>query len=183
MKKKTVKVVPFSRLSAAGKRVAIAKDVLAQIKKHQFLISRGEWCEFGELPVIEAKPVFNQSFLLKGKKIEIAVPKCNVCALGAAMCSSVRLGNVAELEKSSSETDVQDQLSRYFSGKQMEMIEACFERRINEGDELCDFGSGEEMTPSEEKSIEKFAGKYDGDKSRAVAIFKNIIKNNGQFKP
>ncbi len=175
----------FSRLSAAHKRMAICQDALDQIKAKKFIIERGQWCEFGDVeePVVEMK--FNQATLLSGKAVHtVSVPSCNVCALGAAMCSSVRLGNVATLEDSSDQSDVWEQLKKYFSGIQMTMIEACFERRINEGESPCCFG-GAEMTKSQVRAVEAFADQFVefDEEGLAVAIFKNIIQNSGTFKP
>ncbi len=181
---KTVSVA-FSRLSAAQKRVAICKDAISQIEAEKFFISRGRWCEFDEVEEATVEIKFDQATLLSGKAVHtVNVPGCSVCALGAVMCSSVRLGNVATLGEKSDQSDVWDQLKKYFSGIQMSMIEACFERRINEGDSPCRF-DGAQLTKRQENAIERFADKFgeDDDEARAVAIFKNIIENNGTFKP
>ncbi len=175
----------FSRLSAAHKRMAICQDALDQIKAKKFLIARGKWCDFDDVegPVVEMK--FDQEALLSGKAVHtVSVPSCNVCALGAIMCSSVRLGNVATLENSSDQSDVWKQLKKYFSGIQMTMIEACFERRINEGDSPCRFG-GAELTESQARSVGTFAAEFyeDDEEGLAIAILNNIIQNNGTFKP
>lgn len=74
----------FNQLPPAGKRVAIAKDVIAALKSRQVAASSGVWVDLKKTPNwdvgTELQPVFQQA-------------TCEACALGACFVSAVKLGN------------------------------------------------------------------------------------------
>lgn len=177
---------PFSRLSAAAKRVAIAQDVLKQIRAKHYDIECGTWLDIQEFDDDEARTIrdagasFTQALLKGGKIADVGFVDrrdCTCCAVGAACASVIRIFNHAEVEMGYI-SDVHEAfriLERYFSRRQIDMIEGAFEQRT--GSERTEAGF-EEYTRAT-----TFGNRYvDADK-RAKAIFSNIVKNNGTFKP
>lgn len=159
---------PFSRLSQAGKRIAIAKDVIAQIKSKLFNIETGKWAR---VDIIDDNDMVDKQSLLAG-----GLPRkfqCNCCAVGAAFLSSIRLFNVASFDADSEvqQFDAFNQLATYFDRDQLKMIEEAFE-----------LGGGACSTNSRDETV-KFGDRYDDETKRALAIFTNIVKNRGTFKP
>jgi hypothetical protein len=156
-----------TRLTKAQKRVAIAKDVLKQLKALN--VVKGTYLRnYGlQLPRNDqAKQHINQ--ISRG---------CEVCALGACFLSHIRLFNevdVGTLAGRCGETvncvfagsDLIDaELHKYFTYDQLLLIEAAFEGWTGEGYEARDFYD-----------------KHPDPKERLQAIMQNIVKNNGEFK-
>lgn len=164
---KKIKSKSFSRLSKAAKRVAIAKDVIQQIKAGQFAIETGVWAEVNNNNAISSD--VNQNMLL-GRREPL---KCNCCAVGAAFLSSMRLFNVAEFNEQVSEEYAFDQLERYFTYNQLRLIEQAFE---------IDEGACHPDGPESDRAIE-LGRKYSDETERALAIFQNIVRNKGTFTP
>ncbi len=156
----------FSGLTEAQKRVAIAKDVLAQIRSRKFKIQQGAWA------VWDYARNLNQD-TLTGNTGEKPL-RCTACALGAAMLSSIRLFNDCEIGGACGEYEVDNQLGKWFSDRQRALIEYTFEK-----------GKGMKNPWDDEDELRArlFYKKYPSAIKRAVAIFKNIVKNKGDFKP
>ena len=184
------KTKAFSRLSAAQKRVAIAKDVLKQIRVEQYNIQSGTWLgiemDTANIAVgITMTPQDTQRFLLGLPIIKpiIEPPKCTCCAIGAACASAVRLGNTHAIQNGQLIEDFKEGmevLNGYFSKKQCRLIEACFEKRYNNTPD------GEPISDEDVVRIDNFNSfgrRRRNDTERAVAIFTNIIKHKGEFKP
>jgi hypothetical protein len=173
-------VVKKKRMTKAQMRVAIAKDVLTQIKLKKLEPTSGVYLD--------------KSFVLRedddiSKQVLQQLPKknCAVCAVGACFVSSLKLFNKYEPSdgygwrlfgnervKISSYSMRSDQLAKHFSYKQLDVIEAAFERS-NE--------YSYRDQPMSEKKVGNFSRKYKTDTDLMVAIMKNIIKNKGLFKP
>ncbi len=169
----------FNRLSAPQKRVAIAKDVIQQIKLEKYQIESGIWAAMA--PVDLETCEIDQNMLLQGIPIQ-----CRCCALGAGMLSSMRLANIHSFsEDADLEADVIPQLGKYFSNKQMAMIEAVFENRYGDkyGEDhvLREFHS--DITDDEYDRLHTFGKRFTDENNRALAIFTNIVKNKGEFIP
>jgi hypothetical protein len=174
------KIKPFNSLNVAQKRIAIAQDVLLQIKLEKYNIMEGTWAEFQDDDdlINDLSLQFRQDILRGGiVTFKIPQPVCNVCAIGAACCSALRLGNVDVLESDTDEGDMRKVLKKYFGIKQMGLIESCFEQRLA-GD--CKFGN---LSKKESDRALLFSRKFDDQTDRAIAIFQNIIQNKGVFKP
>lgn len=172
--KKQSKMKPFSRMSAAAKRVAIAEDVIAQIKAKQYLVERGTWCEIQE--VLMGDIVYDQTMLTQG--VVIPPPKCTVCAIGAAFASSIRIFNDCEASLENDKNDAQPQLEKFFTTKQLALIENAFEN----GDG--GFRTEQQLLSDEElDDAIAFGRRYLAYDKRALAIFGNIVDNKGVFKP
>lgn len=170
-------------MSAAQKRVEIAKDVIKQIKEEQFKISCGVWCEREtpkELPNLDNG--FDQMMMLYG--IQIEPPKCTVCAIGAAYVSSIRLFNKGAVHESAEKNNAKGQLDEFFDIEQQTLIENAFEK--GDGGYQSEAGELSNDNPSFEVKLDRaiaFGRKHKKAQDRAIAIFANIIRNKGEFKP
>ena len=166
--KRSSSVKPFSRLTVAEKRVAIAKDVIYQI--HQRTTAKqGSYWEVSLLG--ESCRVDNQNL-----KRNV---RCTVCAVGAAVISGIRLFNETSVDwiNGNDEEEVIAAGRKWFSPKQLALIEAAFE----EGDESFLVAKYLGITPSQRAIA--FNEVIEFDSIRAIIIFENIIKNVGTFKP
>ncbi len=180
--------VPFSRMNAAQKRVAIARDAVKQIRAKQFVMDTGTWCEFAPgLPEQFFKTVDAQAMFNGTATIKIPQPVCRTCALGAALVSSVRLFDRFKFSNTDVKTkEVTKQLGQFFSAKQMLLIETAYEQRSwDDRTRWCDLGlyPNNVMTEQENNVAQTFGLNYRRDTDRALAIFQNIVRNNGEFKP
>lgn len=190
MKSSVSKPKAFSRLGAAEKRIAIANDILKQIKAEKYNIQQGTWLEVDSLdasePAIrENKAKILQSALLGRKQtiVLVAPPaNCTCCAVGAACASAIRLFNQDTIPGSIEDgfemrgyDEGLEILKKYFPLDQVDLLEAAFEQRTD----------SHHRNASEvrlEDAVE-FGGGLDDDTERLVAICKNIIENKGTFKP
>lgn len=157
----------------AEMRVAIMKDVLKSLPKRD--VVRGSYMRS------DYKPTKHFDKALKGQK-ELAgmmEKECSMCALGNIFVSRVRVTNEITLNDVMCEdSDIMGEkngmarlaytgqasrsLRKYFTFNQLELIEAAFEGFMGCADYHLNF-----KTPK--------------DTLRAIA--KNIIRNNGTFKP
>ena len=155
--------------------MAIAKDVVAQIKAGQFIIKRGHWLTVKDVDAPAASSGACQA-TLTGKTGQFEPAECHCCAIGAAAAASLRLFNIGEFDSSPDFEDLKKQLNKFFSNQQLALIEAAFECRCEVMEEF--------ETRVSQKTIEKTYRFQDlADDERALAIFTNIIKNNGTFVP
>lgn len=90
--------------------------------------------------------------------------KCEACAVGSALASLVRLRNKFN-EIVVDKDDCYSNLHTFFGLDELRLIEATFEGWF------CN------------SAASAFYSRYKTPQNRAIAIFKNIIKNNGTFKP
>lgn len=160
-----MKTKSFNQLAAAQKRVAIAKDAIAQIVAGRFIIQHGkyfDWNGSGEA---------GQSELTDEKTV------CTVCQLGATMASAVRLFNSVSVSKNGcNDSEVLITLGHWFEASQISLMEGCFELDnswLTEG-----FAVDADLD-----AIAAFKRKHKSFHKRSLAIFRNIIANKGEFKP
>lgn len=156
------------KLTKPQMRVAIAKDVLAQIKAKRFkIINATYWKVKGA----NDSQRINQDFLIEKK------PVCKVCALGSAVISGIKLFNEVETsDNSGNDGETTKILGKWFSESQMALIEDAFEGPYDSNTCLLS-----DNNPNEEAVA--FGCQFPNRTDRAVAIFKNVIKNNGVFRP
>ena len=133
----------FKKLSPAQKRVAIAKDVLKQIKARQFIPKRGY---FVDTTTQNVKGIIGD--LSNTDSLQKVLPQmtCEVCALGGMFLSCTNLNNKATISalkfdfehEHSGEALRMDSvinqnkkfsngLNRFFSNYQLMLIETAFE--------------------------------------------------------
>jgi len=180
----------FNKLSKEEQKVAIAKDVLQQIKVKTIIPTTGTYCALDldwtdPLLELDVQSNFNQL-----KNFE-----CSVCALGAMMVSNVKFNNNFTFEKlNRSNSDVfVNTLEKYFERYELALIEFAFESWDIE--DLIEDGEIKNGILSNEsyifhglnyEEIEKacdFNRNINDESERMVRIMKNIIKNKGEFKP
>lgn len=143
----------FTKLTAAQKRVAIARDAIKQIECKTYKASEGFYVGIGSGVRI------NQT------KVK-AMKRCRVCAWGMALLSSVRLFN--EFNETNDPSSIENHLSKIFPNQNLRLIEAVFEG-WNDG------ATNNDATLA-------FYRKHPDNTKRALAIFRNIIRNRGEFK-
>jgi hypothetical protein len=167
------------KLTKAQMRVAVARDVIKRIRARSIKPTSGLYLNTSFHLDISRNDVSKQI-------IEQLPKKCEACAIGGMFLSSLRLYNKYKPNKYlltgnandtlgpvstliSSVSMREDQLKKYFTDKQLGLIENVFETTHN----------------INHQRINVFLEKHNKS-SRAVlliAIMKNIIKNKGTFKP
>lgn len=176
MKKKQV---TFKKLTPAQKRVAIAKDVLKQIKAKKFLIESGNFAIIRN-GIMPDPDVFDKGYLLS-KEVEA----CDVCAIGAAIISGIRLFNKVTFNNPHIDPIESWNLIReFFEPEQAVLIENAFEIGCGAYNE--NWSEEEPLPEVDQSEIDKameFGQEFDNETERAVAIFTNIVQNKGVFKP
>lgn len=187
-KKMTKKLKSFSRLSKEGKRVAIAKDVLVQLKAKKIIAKEGSYVS---IPLKENEV---------GKQLQDLLPKkkCNCCALGSCFVSLVsiendfaikshNLGQGGERNGHIGKDDFRSRLKKYFTQFQLDLIETAFEGTTG-------YIDGPDNSEQFEKAREfyyQFGGEGWDSQDRSdeeseqclIGIMENIITNKGTFKP
>ena len=157
----------FHRLSKKQQRIAIAKDVLKQIKLKRYKAQPDTYVNILGLRNkgynLGSSSQFQEALLTEN-------PSCNVCGIGAAFCSMARLGDGVNLW-----SDYHDKLLAMFSRRQVYLIEAAFEGKQIRFDSR--------LSSTDQKSTREFYRKYSKSSDRLAAIFRNILRNEGTFKP
>jgi hypothetical protein len=149
---------PKKRLTAAEKakrRVAIAKDVLAQLTARRFKAQSGMY------------------IVATGKKT------CKVCALGALFVAGVE-PDVKKAEQVAEESVylIRKSLRSLFTTPVLEDVEAWFE-----GSDPMDWEERYGMWLPRDTRRSDFYRKHPNDTKRMRLIMQNIVDNKGTFKP
>jgi hypothetical protein len=179
----------FKQASPADKRVLIAKDVINLIESKKIIPTSGEWVspDYSNYNDHDYDAMQKHSF--QKTFLEGSVKKCECCALGSMMVSCTLFKNkvkMAQLDDGAMDyPTIQNHRSQDFMGfrnifshDQCMLIEIAFEQ-----------GKGYFFTPETEDPNDinsraiKFGKKYRSNKSRLLAIMKNVVKNKGTFKP
>ncbi len=151
----------FERMTPRERRVAICRDVIKSLNAGQFQAETGVYCLFDDSLDTNVDLMQN---------IEQG-PVCQVCARGALFCSAVRKFDNCKTSFSrgysphdNGEFDKTE--SRFFSRKQIDLIEKYFEGWCRESTKSYLF---KEIHPDNAK--------------RMKLIMRNIIDNDGTFVP
>jgi hypothetical protein len=180
----------FNSLSDAEKRVAIAKDVLAQIKKEVIIPQRSTYLKLNNWRNFEETEQVNKHI----NKVE-----CTCCALGSMFLSHIKYNNhctVEDLLGFDSDRIVEKGLEQYFDSGQLVLMETAFERWEQNYNEDYDEGILQiedgifhgwtlKSLGLTEDDLDKAGRLYDDiddDTERLTLIMKNLIKNKGEFK-
>lgn len=153
----------WSSMSKAQKRVAVAKDVLAQIDAEMVV---AEECVYVEARALESEMA--QQYCDVSKPVV-----CRACGLGSLILSSVRFEN----ERTVSEINGIDGyearaiLSHIFKDSQLDLIESAFERTS-----MADTNCSVDCAVS-------FGADFWHSEDRLIAIMQNIIDHKGRFVP
>jgi hypothetical protein len=180
------------------RRLEVVKDAIKQLKAKKITANTGDVVNFnydsplGLLSQSEDNDKEIQKYLQKLLKIS-KKPVCKVCARGALLISTINkennftVGDLCNISSGSfSKNSVEDKrLLKLFSDKQLALIEEAFER--NSHYDLDEFGINmlNYSILSEEEGLlaHKFSDKFPDAKKRLIAIFENIVKNKGLFRP
>jgi len=174
----------FKAMNAEEKRVAIARDVLAQLKAEKLIARAGTFLtgQNGDniVPPETDKDEELQTIL---QNTEV----CEGCAIGGMFMCAVKKANklkVGSLESFDfsrathasrhglpeiTEDDAFNYLSKFFSRNQLDMIETAFE-----------FGDG---ARSSDDASADFVRDIEDDSERMRLIMENIVVNKGKFVP
>ena len=203
----------FKKATKAQKRVLIAEDVIAQIKANRLIPESGVFVEaninkevVSDCDVlqnmVESHPselaadsvemqILNRS--LRESFFDKTVETCSVCALGGIFMSCTLFNNKTLNkdvvnhtgqgcnlgESLRDDVGISNGLDKLFTMTQLVMIENAFEC----GEGYFYFEGECKLSDKVYNACVNFGNKYDDAKDRLVAIMKNIIKNNGTFKP
>lgn len=159
----------FAALPAAEQRVAIAKDVLALLAKPDRPSVRAQsyYCrvDLSRRPYAEAgEPMDLQSLINTNPEA------CMVCGIGALFLGfvyRVDQAKVVDGQEFNSQETIHAALHGIFPSHMLKQIEAAFE---GDGRYAITFGN-------------KWFYTYTKAEDRLIAILKNIIRNDGTFRP
>ena len=170
----------FEKATKAEKRVMIAKDCLDYISKNHLKAKTGNTFARGLLAISSSNSI----------QATFGEETCTVCAKGALFFGAImRNGDCTYNNVISSQYDGKNDdyepLLKFFSHKQLALIETafegqCYEHRNEKGREV---GRMDIITCDEFNSAEHFYHAYITDTLRFRGILENIIENKGWFKP
>jgi len=180
----------FEKLKPAERRVAIARDVLAQLATKRLVATPGVW-----LSGVDADGLFTEKDVKKNPELRDLLKKtkrCEGCLIGGVFMCAVERADKLKLDQLEgvkeyredkkydketylhdsnavvTENDAFDYLRKFFSQDQLGMMEAAFEQ--NEG--ACHHEAGY-----------NFASYVDDPSTRMRLIMENVIVNKGTFNP
>jgi hypothetical protein len=187
--------------SKKGMRIAIAMDVIAQLKdkENPLEAQTGSYISVGDIESAIITPK-------RSYEISKIIPKirqtCTVCALGSLLLAEIAMNNEFKCKLNDLDnkflSSIDKRLIKYFDRRQLALIEVAFELEshlydlctIFEVDEDYDYDYyngdcdiSEYVIDKEYHRAVRFGEKYSDDSKRLMAIMKNIVKNEGTFKP
>ena len=171
----------FLALPREKQRVAIAKDVLEQLRLEHFVASGGR---YKTIHYEKGKEIWNFPLERSMQRVlKEQVKTCYVCARGAILLSTIRKGNECTVEGFRHDTDYENGNiieRKYFNSIELSSIERVFENWDNcnkEEQEFADFLTEKARKFNyDEKSIL-------GQKIRLAGICRNIVENDGNWQP
>lgn len=189
-KNKQPKLIPFSSLSAAERRVRIAQDVIAALKAKRIIADQGCWCRVEDGNGVEL--IVNENDVEPDvREVFAKAQSCTVCALGGIFVAAVERFNklplsnffIPEVVNDDGEEayvvedfdygDFVKYLGKFFSGGQLALIENAFE--LNDGGLTGDIGE------AKGQACALWGNQYQTAEERMIAIMRNIIRNEGTF--
>ncbi len=186
----------FKKLSKAEKRVAVAEDVIAQIRLERYIPESGTYVEIDKTDKVweknrkleeAGKPLIDVDEQPVDVMLAQGMVQCTVCAKGAMFMSHIRKDSntctVDSAKEGDDEQEIENRLTDLFSEEQLDLIESAFESNADHYDhEGHDDFFDKDGVGIAEKAAD-FGSKYSDDQKRLISIMKNIIKNKGTFKP
>lgn len=173
---KKLTIVEFNKLPRSEKKILIAKDVLKNINSKKYIARGGDYLMFPNLQITtdSVRDNFNK------------IKECYVCALGACLLSTIKYKNkllFRDIISIRSYDEQWDILKGVFSSKELANIEYCFEGN-NVGTRVAE----DRFNLTENNEIARigivYSDKfYNNSRNIITKIMKNIIRNNGNFKP
>ena len=193
----------FNKSTKAEKRVQIAKDVLEQLKLKRMTAEKGSYISLNEIntwnhAIGKKTPSRNFDDTLVNGNIQIQdillnAPSCTVCALGAVFtatverCDKFKVSDLSDAPLGDDRLyidsgDMHKYLSPYFSRSQLTVIEDAFEGDFIQNDPQGTYGY-QTTSALRKKAVDFNQDVVSNDNLRLTRIMKNIVKNNGTFKP
>ncbi len=180
MKKITTeqKNLEFKKLSKPEQRIAIAQDVLDQIKAKRYIATSGRWISFEEEKGTYLSQ-FSPTDSIQGLFEKKELTTCQCCGLGALFMSCINLNNNTTVENYNYESDdlataiseetLSNGLNEIFSYEQLRLIESYFE------------GADGAFLDDKRNAINFY---YENcEEERLKLVMENIIENEGTFVP
>ena len=158
--------------------VAIAKDVIAQLRLERFRAKTGQY-----IGVILDNSVYNEDYHEALKESfqkhfkENKGTTCEVCALGAAFVSMVNIENKCSIDEVICQHNMFDRLEKHFGADNIALMESAFE-----GSCMDNSPNGTNLSIDMLDVAGKWGNKYKDNDKRLRAIMLNVIRNNGDFK-
>jgi hypothetical protein len=154
----------FKKLSKPEKRVAVAKDAIAQLLVGAYRAKPGTYVKISDGLGLES--VFGQG-----------MPQCNVCGIGSALLSEFRLsgrkdGLDSDTDRPNGVFYYNGENTKVFSEKMLRAMERAFEL---EGKYPCGDYNCTTCKPDVIAYI-------DNAEARLYAVLQNIVDNDGAFK-
>lgn len=174
---KTKSKIDLKGMTKAEARVAIAKDALKHLRANRIAAKQGKWVDT-KGPIIDDYSEEDNQLKPKLAKVK----RCDVCALGAIIYSSVMRFNAITCRDADAKPEhngigfdgMNKYLLKFFPQKQLELIEIAFE----EG-----YGKFQAYFHGERgNAAMRFRG-AESDDSCLRRIMHNIIENDGTFVP
>jgi len=185
-KKVAIKKVETPLTPLEAKRVAIAKDALAQVKaeKYEVIAGNGYIVNYDLDDQISNLYYSLDEHGQNPEKVELReyldkmlgnVNKCEVCAKGALFLSAIRKFNNYSIEDAVMCLDAaaSNETQKIFGLRNADLIESYFEH----SDPYKEFQIGEEWFSY------RWSDGYPDDQERLILILKNVIANKGTFTP
>jgi hypothetical protein len=178
---------PFHGLTAAEKRIAIARDAIAQLKADRYVATYGSYFSLYATETegsLSGKPL--------DQVMERSVKPCYVCGIGACFASAVRLTDQVKIGSEHGSIVSFDRLDSAFSKKlrqffsifQLELIETAYERSSSSCGIRSRFEiSGKKVPEKKIQAAVKFGLRYYDRNKRLLSILRNIVRNHGTFVP
>ena len=161
----------FRKLTKAQKRVAIAKDVLLQLKARRINARTGQY--------LWAKGTPDPYGYYNTASTVLTAQSCNACALGALFCGL--LDNTEDHPGHVVTVDIRNTLAPYFSSRQLGDIESAFEGGDGFGGSRTAHLHFQAQAYADGYVGINFFPKWENDEDRLRAIMNNIIRNKGKF--
>lgn len=154
----------MSETTAVDMRVAIAKDVIAQVNARRYTATPGTFLR------VEFVEPFPEGAADLRDVVGLPMVVCDVCAKGAMLLSKARLFDAVPLDDMVVEETIlgggdEEILYEAFGEENADLIESAFE--LYSGDHLaCEFGH-----------------RHKNPADRLIAIMANIVEHDGIFTP
>lgn len=174
----------FENLKKRKQRVLVALDVIKHLNTEKFQAEAGAYID--NVSLKDGTNGGNRDIKKTLKKVEA----CSVCAMGACILSVAGYKNTLNWDDVGGQTselnyDKIRNILTMFKPKQLLMIETAFEDYHSGADRIARqvFEYEEDLTADELEACRQFYRAHDNDRDRLMEIMKNIVRNEGKFKP
>jgi hypothetical protein len=166
----------FRKASTSEKRILIIQDALEQLHKGCYFATRMFYTFFPDSLWVRLSKIHGKKNV-KGLSIQPALlndPSCYCCAFGALLVSTIRyqnqvfLGDVGRSIPFKKVDDNDTGILDVFSKEQMKFVEQVYEGFDTNDKYLND-------------KIDELHEQYPESQSRMIAIFENMLRNNGEL--